>query len=279
MLTLDESWRKQLAECARFSRFAHLSAGLFLEAAHLVAIIVPSPLSLYCDASGKEEDELLAVAGFVGRVDEWLKFETEWKAVLDEFKVPYFHMREFAHSVGPFEHWKGREARRIAFIDALIAALAPHASYWMGACILRSDYMRANADWKLSEGLAPYTICAKFCVDQTNDWRDIHWPTIPVEYFFECGDPHKGQLMERVRAATGVDPIFRNRDTVPLQAADFAAWEILKAYRRLVVETDSLYESCRKSFRRLFAIPGKWGQFEEHGLRELCRVSGIAPRH
>ena len=68
-----------------------------------MAIITVSPLTLYCDASGKEEDPILTVAGFVGHVDEWLKFEPAWNAVLKEFDVPYFHMREFAHSLGGYK--------------------------------------------------------------------------------------------------------------------------------------------------------------------------------
>ncbi len=111
-----------------------------------MAIIVPSPLSLYGDASGKEDDPILAVGGFVGRTDEWLMFEPEWNAVLKQFDVPYFHMREFAHSVDAYAvGWKGKEEKRKAFIDGLVKALLPHAAYWTGACVVRDDYLRVDA--------------------------------------------------------------------------------------------------------------------------------------
>ena len=32
--------------------------------------------------------------------------------VLSDYDVPYFHMKEFAHSTGRFKRWKGREELR-----------------------------------------------------------------------------------------------------------------------------------------------------------------------
>jgi hypothetical protein len=255
-------------------------AALFLKPDDPVAIIVPSPLSLYCDASGKENDTpILAVAGFVGRTDEWLKFERGWNAVLEEFQVPYFHMREFTQSIGVYEKgWKGQESKRIAFIDGLVKALVPRAAYWIGACVGRDDYSKVDADYEFHEYAHPYTLCAKTCVEMTNTWRDRMWPTVSVEYVFECGDPHRGQLMDRVCEETGETPIFRNRDTVPLQAADFAAWELLKIHKQILVDVDNLFKKCRESFKRLSDIPNKWGHFREEDLRAWCRMEDIPKR-
>lgn len=256
-----------------------MTAAIFAKVDDPMAILVPSPLALYVDASGKEEDTILTVGGVVGRTDEWSKFEPEWNAALKEFGVPYFHMREFAHSVGVYKKgWKGKEVKRSAFVDALVKAIRPHVAYWMGACIVREDYLRVDAEYQLHEWYYPYTVCARLCVEQAIAWRDIHWPTVPLECFFECGDPHRGQLRDAVHPTWGVEPIFRNRDTVPLQVADFAAYEVLKLYRRLSVETDKLYETARKSFQRLWEVPARWGQFEEKDLRALCRVSDIPRR-
>lgn len=272
-------WHETLSESARCSVFGHMAAALLLRPDTLMAILVPSPLVLYGDASGKEEDPILAVGGVVGRTDEWLKFEPEWNAVLKEFDVPYFHMREFAHSVDAYAvGWKGKEAKRKAFIDGLVNTIRPHAAYWMGACVVRDDYLRVDADYQLHEILYPYTLCAMTCVDHADNWRDIHWPTVLIEYIFECGDPHRGQLMDAVRAKTGSDPIFRKRNTLPLQVADFAAYEVRHIYNRLVVETDQLYQKARGSFKRLWEIPTRWGQFEEKDLRVLCRLHNIPRR-
>ena len=263
----------------RASSFGHMAAAIFAKPSDLMAIIIPSPLTIYGDASGKEEDPIIAVGGVVGRVDEWLAFESKWNAVLKEFDMPYFHMREFAHSVGAYEiGWKGLEDKRKAFIDGLVKAIVPHAAYWMGCCIVRDDYLRVDAEYKLHESYYPYTICARACVELATDWRDVHYPTVPIEYIFECGDPHRGQLRDAVYLKYGVEPIFRKRDNVPLQVADFAAYEVLKLYRRLSVETDRLFETVRASFRRLWAIPAIWGQLEEANLRSWCRQANIPRR-
>lgn len=265
---------------ARRLPLGYMAAAICAKPDDLMATIVPSPLTLYGDASGKEKDSILAVGGVVGRIDEWLAFEPEWNAVLNEFEVPYFHMREFAHSVEAYKTgWKEKEDKRRAFIDALVKVLLRHAGYWMGACVVRSDYLKVDTDYRLHESYHPYTLCARYCVDQATAWRDIHWPTVPIKYVFESGDPHPGQLRDAVVRAYGVEPIFRKRDNVPLQAADFAAYEVLKMYRRLTVETDRLYETARKSFRRWWEIPGKWGQMEEKDLRVLCRVANIQRRN
>ena len=245
-----------------------------------MAIIIPSPLALYGDASGKEEDPIIAVGGAIARTDEWLKFEPEWNAVLEEFCVPYFHMREFAHSIEAYKvGWKKNEIKRKAFIDALVKVIVPHVSYWMGACVLRSDYEKVDADYKLHEQYYPYTFCAMSCVDQAVMWRNVHWPTIDMECFFECGDPHRGQLTDAVHAKFGMDPTFRHRDTVPLQVADFAAYEVRYIYNQLSVSNDIVaYRKARGSFKRLWEIPAKWGQFEESGLRVFCRMNDIPRR-
>jgi len=58
----------------------------------------------YFDVSGTRLDsDIISVAGFVSDVQQWLKFEEEWREVLGEFGVPYLHMRKFAHFKGPFE--------------------------------------------------------------------------------------------------------------------------------------------------------------------------------
>src|SRR5208282_6056150 len=128
-------------------------------------------------------------------------------------------------------------------------------------------------EYQLHEWYYPYTICARLCVEQATAWRDIHWPTVPIEYIFECGDPHRGQLRDTVYAKWGVEPIFRNRDTVPLQVADFAAYEVLKMYRRLSVETKS-YTRQRASHS------GGCGRYPHAGAssrRKTCAQCVVSP--
>jgi len=64
-------------------------------------------LTAYFDASGTEHSGTeLVVSGFVSTVKKWKGFEREWRALLDDAGIPYFHMKEFAPSTGIFASWK-----------------------------------------------------------------------------------------------------------------------------------------------------------------------------
>lgn len=258
-----------------YSPLYHLFAALFLKPEQCIAM-----LTLYCDASGKEQDKLISVAGFISTVDEWLLFEKEWATVLDEFKIKYFHMREFAHSVGQFDGWKNDENKRRLLLTRLITVIIARTKYWVASCIRLEDFKKVDADYELHETFYPYPLCSRLCIDMAIRWCEAHHlEDVPIEYVFEHGDEHAGQLLKVVQEKTGQLPIFRTRlQALPLQAADFAAYEVFKAYRRFAIELDLLFEKFRESFELLRAIPNKWGQMEEHNLRVICRISKIAQR-
>jgi hypothetical protein len=237
-------------------------------------------LTLYCDASGKDNDQLLVVAGFIAPVNNWLRFEKEWDSALRKFGLRYFHMVEFAQSVKEFQGWKNQEDRRRDLLTALATVITRHASFWVGSCVVRRDYSKVDEDYELHEHFYPYPLCGRSCVDIAEKWRDAHHLLdTPVEYIFEGGDEHRGQLVNRVKEKTGTTPVFKYRlNAVALQAADFAAYELAKAYRGLKDESDELWQRFRTSFGLLRTVPNKWGNYDERGLRVLCRTLDIPRR-
>lgn len=254
--------------------------------AHLIkALFVPGDwqmamFTLYCDASGKEQDQLLVVAGYIAPADKWKSFGSEWIRILRSFDVNYFHMREFAHSVGEYKGWKGDEGRRRGLLNALTSLIASHAEYWVGAAILRKVYVTVDADYQLHEFAYQYPLCGLICVGNADGWRNAnHHADDSMEYIFESGDAHRGQLMDIVERQTGTTPLFRNRlNAVPLQAADFAAYEVRHALNNILVETDELFEKFRASFGLLAKIPSIWGPIDEPRLRVFCRMQDIPRR-
>ena len=80
---------------------------------------MPTEFASYYDASGSESDAqgAIMVIGLVASEAKWRKFANSWRRVLGSkrFDVPYFHMKEFAHSKGPFEKWRGDDETRKAF--------------------------------------------------------------------------------------------------------------------------------------------------------------------
>lgn len=73
------------------------------------------------DGSGSPDGTVaLVVAGLVGKSEQWLELEKDWKRCLDGFGVSALHMKDFAHSQGGFKAWKGDEQRRRRFLARLI---------------------------------------------------------------------------------------------------------------------------------------------------------------
>jgi hypothetical protein len=83
-----------------------------------------------------------------------------------------------------------------------------------------------------------------------------HVEYLNIEYVFESGDEHAGQLCERTKEYFGKEPFFRTKmQETPLHLADFAAYEIRKAYGVLDEESEKLFERFRTSFSLLSASP------------------------
>jgi len=264
---------------AEYSSLYHLFAALFLKPDQEILILMP--LTLYCDASGKKQEGLNVVAGFLSTVDQWLLFEKEWAAVLKEFNVNYFHMREFAHSVDQFAGWKNDEGKRRRFLTSLVQVIISKTKYWVGSCIILKDYDRVDTDFKLHEHFHPYPLNGRTCIDMILKWQYVHNEVnTPIKYVFEDGDEHFAQLSDRIKERAGIRPIPETRlQASPLQAADFVAYEVFKAYRTFAIELDHLFEKFRESFNLLSAVPHKYGQLEEMALRTICRQEQLARRH
>jgi hypothetical protein len=236
-------------------------------------------LRVYCDAAGKDETEVTAVAGFIGYAEDWLRFDKDWDVVLRKYNLRYFHMAEFAQSRMEFRGWDKDETRRRQLLNELVAIIVRYAKFWIGACVYRKDYFNVDNDYELHERYYPYPLCGGTCVSIAEGWREAHHLTdLSMEYIFEGGDEHRGQLMKLVEEKTGNLPIFRQRlKAVPLQAADFAVYELAKMYRSLIAP-DDIWQRFRSSFGLLKAIPNQWGNYDEQGLRVICRMNDIPRR-
>lgn len=73
-------------------------------------------LTCYFDASYDSPISITVVSGWVASSAAWEQFDADWRILLAQYDIPYFHMREFAHSVGPFAGWKGEEIKRANFL-------------------------------------------------------------------------------------------------------------------------------------------------------------------
>src|SRR5690242_11472191 len=80
----------------------------------------------YFDASGKKEQPVLVVSGFVASEKQWLRFEEEWDALLGEFQLAHpFHTTDYVAAVQgtQYEQFSDNRDRREDFEAAAVRIL------------------------------------------------------------------------------------------------------------------------------------------------------------
>jgi hypothetical protein len=274
---------------ASYSAFNHMCDALFVRSDDLMLIVAPDPFTLYCDASRTKDTQYTVVAGAIASVENWKQFDAEWRQALADNHLHHFRMSEFAHSVGQFKNgWKGHEAKRRALLERLVGIIAKYVKCWIGACVSQKTYDAADRVYLLREYLHPYPLCAVACVEMAHYWRDRRFGYLSIEYVFEDGDDHQDQLRERISRDFGKEPIFRKKRqatakleelVTPLQVADFAAYEIGKAYGILNPDFGKPFERFRQSLFLLSRVGDRrWGELTELGIRTMLNVKGVSKR-
>lgn len=194
----------------------------------------------YFDDSGDEKDrqhKACSLSGYIGTVDDWNKFEENWKKTLDDFDVPYLHMKEFAHFRGPFDKYKENKAERKKLLISLISVIRESHLYGISSAIRlkglnkfideKNIYIEAypfNLYWSMMQ------ICHKWNdtpiqikLDKTNNARykinkARNYARTDL-YFPNCDKQIEISLLESC---------LTFREVLPMQAADLLAWECRK---------------------------------------------------
>ena len=241
-------------------------------------------LRAYYDAAGSEDDGggALTVVGLLSTEKKWLRFEQDWNRVLRDFGVPYFHMKEFAPSTGPFEKWKDDPHRRADFLLKLIAVTKRRTNKTFVSVVELAGYNEANLEYRLKEsfggayGLACYT-----CLRQVDTFLERRYPHNMVLHIPEKGDRGQGpflMLIGKEQTRGEVTPKRKGESVTglpvsPFQACDFIAWEV----RRNVI--DNLGDRATEVRRSLAEIVRQLPGTERHArwtcdrIVNLCRQS------
>lgn len=229
------------------------------------------------ESSTHASSPLIVIAGGVSDDVQWSFFEAEWKGLLEEFKVPYFHMRKFAHSIGPFAPWKGDEKRRRQFIERLVGILRRRVTVSIGLALLLDAYREVVTPEKVAEFGTPYALCGNLCVRLTGEWAQRRQHDEPIRYVFESGAQEAAELQSGFNAATAVEAVQKHyrmgsfefagkKDLGALQAADFIAWELAKT---MVEYQKDSRRRVRKSLLSLTDVPHVWRYINTPALRVL----------
>lgn len=195
-------------------------------------------LAAYFDASGDQYGgQPLVVAGLASTEGKWLHFERQWRSMLREFRVPYLHMREYAHSVGPYRLWKDDPATRRHFLARATDVIGRHVKHVSTLYVDPKDFREVDEQYELGEFYSgAYPIAAGGCAIKVKEWKGRRYKEQPIHYVFEAGDAGQDRLA-RLLPHYGMDVTIRRKQDqetgtyfTPFQAADFVAYEVARRW-------------------------------------------------
>jgi hypothetical protein len=279
-----------------YSPIQHLADAVFLNhdpSKRYFAIMTAH--TAYFDASGDKGASMLTVGGYISTVEDWKIFEAEWNAVLDKYKVPYFHRKKFIANQKPFTNakWKREETRK-AFLDKLVGVIARNVNFCVLNLLPIPDWETVNREYCMEEErLTPFAVAGCMAIPATYEWCNAQAPRVPfnhVKFIFEDGDDDKGDFMHWSKKCFGFTPIFEpkisDRPTTnpltPLQACDFIAGESRHAEIKVTnPETNLETFEFRRCFLELLdrtKSPDDHEKWNVENLRRLCEKHGIRKR-
>jgi hypothetical protein len=231
-------------------------------------------LTFAFDAAGDESTEYMTVAGFASSANDWDRFSAQWQSRLDSDDIQFFRAVDANNFRGPFQHWydrPDREQLRRALFSDLMELIKRHAYRKFGCTIVNKDFKESNDELRQQFADSAYSVAARTCEKYARHWALAEWsmcPTMQLATIFEAGDPGQTRLQERLRKDYGhIPPNFRPKKTtprkdegveygfVPLQAADWLAWELNRAARDFYPDKLSSESQLRWPLREFLGRP------------------------
>ncbi len=218
------------------------SLAVLSDGEHLGMLMLRFPLDESGDGFDPNE-RVVAVAGCIAPLQNWLDFDAPWKAVLDKFHVKASHLKDVMHSRREFEGWD--EATRNSFLAALVSVIEDHivpSGGFIGIAMPSSVKAR-----EYSKMFDLYYPCLMMCLS----WAatKMNQSGLPPEEKLEVIlDRRSGYEHWRAPYLDGMaedDPIVSPRlgtivtnasyiDVRPLQAADLVAYSLTLHIKNLV---------------------------------------------
>lgn len=241
----------------------------------------------YFDEAGGRDQGFMVVAGWAATVEQWERFQIDWRLVLAKHNVPYLHMKELSAFDGPYRKWKDAPGPRANFLRDAAEVVSDHVQVGCVSFTAYETFYKIDKIYGLaSKFSSPYALTGRTCVLLANRWR----AKLDFEYVFDDGGPDKQGLLNAMGVVLPYlpDPIFRpSRDMKPcrkwptgrkgviqLQAADYLAYEI----RKFIADHPKLKTGERQFRRSLGALPGYKVQrvfIDEQKLVNLCEQLGL----
>jgi len=213
----------------------------------------------YFDDSGHPDDqEIVLVAGFLAPVKQWTLFENDWRRMLNRTGIDVFHMTDFEASK------QQPPKRKDAILLQLVSLIRARAQFYVCTLVPMKDYRAINDIYAFEQFVGtPYAFAARTVVAVVNDWMQSNARDGTVRFVFEDGTKHKGDFLDAMTRDELPLPDFRKKnEAIPLQAADWFAWETFKSFKT---------NHVRPSVGRLISsLPGEAWVYFQADLQKMC---------
>lgn len=248
----------------------------------LLQIILPNggyvfgTLEAYFDESeSRRGAPFLCVAGYVFEAQKAIEFDREWRQMLKDFDLPYFHMTSCEARAKPFESLE----REVRTAIQRRAARIVNASMSFGVVVSTDPaaYLELIPAHPLI-ARQPYSFCVYGCFMAVRQRVNALNYDGKIAYVFEAGQEHQedtDRLMREYMNVPSSAEMFRYQshafikktESTMLQAADLLAWHCMKNFQI----TDH-GEYSRDDFVELIDDRYWRWHFDRNGLEEHAKM-------
>ncbi len=194
-------------------------------------------LHAYFDESGTHSDSpIVVVAGLAAEVRQWEKFVIEWKRILCDVGLPYFHAADFSLGADPFDHLS--KAEKTHLMIRLTNTIRRRVAFRVWTAIVMDDYRQLFSKDTKEEKC--FGLCAFGCASRLRWLAMQKSDSYRIPYTFEHGGKgshHAFKAFETLLDG-GHYAFYRNAsltissrlEMIPLQAADLHSYEVYKYF-------------------------------------------------
>ena len=214
-------------------------------------------VEVYFDESGTQDgSDFLCVAGYIFEKQKAVELDYEWRLMLTDYGLPYFHMKEATHpQQGIFKHLSANECD-----EAARRAIALIKKYAARGIAISIDLQAFPMIPLFGKPHTPYTFACTQVIHGIEKWAIETGFHDDVAYFFETGAMGRGfvvEILDEIFALAKLKEQFRHEShtfigkeqATPLQCADMLAWHWYTNNKR-----EAKGQPMRKDFRSLLEI-------------------------
>lgn len=191
--------------------------------------------SYFDESYTNDGTNILCVAGYLIDCDEARELEHEWKQVLRDYKLPFFHMTECNSTDGVFDHLTLHEADKAA--RRMIRIIKRRVRFGVAITIDLNCWNRITSGSFGSAYSWAVSTCFSAVQERISDWSKKGTWDGRISYIFESGhkDQKETECLIQERYASNPYTIEQYRylshsfvkkvDSCGAQAADILAWQ------------------------------------------------------